>query len=148
MGLLRTHPLRQLFAVGPVAAAPAHYSPGFARLCGLRRAGAGHDGRNRAVGACVNLTLPEMAFGCRWPLRGSVGFCPDWYTIYGVVAGLPSWVSLYVSPETTRCRPLGARLATDQIDHVIAADLRSARDALQNAGKQNCQFKMAEWTFQ
>jgi hypothetical protein len=34
-------------------------------------------------------------------LRGGVGFCPDWHTIYGVVAGLPSGVSLYVSPETT-----------------------------------------------
>jgi hypothetical protein len=35
-------------------------------------------------------------------LRGSVCFCPELHTIYGVVAGPPSRVSLYVSPETTR----------------------------------------------
>jgi hypothetical protein len=35
-------------------------------------------------------------------LRGNVCFCPVWHTIYGVVAGPPSRVSLYVSPETTR----------------------------------------------
>jgi hypothetical protein len=74
-------------------------------------------------------------------LRGSLCFCPDWRTIYGVVAGPPSWVSQYVSPETTRRRPHGAQSAADQLDHVIPANPRSARDAAQAVGEKHLPIK-------
>jgi len=84
-----------------VAAAPAHDSPGFGRLLGLRRAGWPW----RAKQGRWSLRQPNAARNEVWvpaALRGGVCFCPDWHTIYGVVAGPPSRVSLYVSPETTR----------------------------------------------